>query len=67
MPMIRPCADLHNNYSEISDVCHSGFESVFITKNGKVLILQGFSAFAFFGKWFKKIILFFLKKCSKGG
>lgn len=35
MPMIRPSADLRNNYSEISDVCHASSEPVFITKNGK--------------------------------
>lgn len=35
MPMIRPSADLRNNYSEISDVCHATSEPVFITKNGK--------------------------------
>lgn len=35
MPMIRPSADLRNNYAEISDVCHASSEPVFITKNGK--------------------------------
>ncbi len=35
MPNIRPSADLRNNYSEISDFCHSCSEPVFITKNGK--------------------------------
>jgi len=34
MPTIRPSADLRNNYSEISDLCHEYAEPVFITKNG---------------------------------
>jgi len=34
MPTIRPSADLRNNYSEISDLCHEYQEPVFITKNG---------------------------------
>lgn len=35
MPTIRPSADLRNNYSEISEICHNHNEPVFITKNGK--------------------------------
>lgn len=35
MPTIRPSADLRNKYLEISDLCHSSYEPVFITKNGK--------------------------------
>jgi prevent-host-death family protein len=34
MPMIRPSADLRNNYNEISTICHEYSEPVFITKNG---------------------------------
>lgn len=34
MPTIRPSADLRNNYSEISELCHEYPEPVFITKNG---------------------------------
>ena len=34
MPLIRPSADLRNNYSEISELCHEYPEPVFITKNG---------------------------------
>jgi prevent-host-death family protein len=34
MPTIRPCADLRNNYNEISELCHEYAEPVFITKNG---------------------------------
>ena len=34
MPTIRPSADLRNNYSEISELCHEYSEPVFITKNG---------------------------------
>ncbi|MDR1815438.1 MAG: type II toxin-antitoxin system Phd/YefM family antitoxin [Clostridiales Family XIII bacterium] len=35
MPVIRPSADLRNNYGEISEFCHQHQEPVFITKNGK--------------------------------
>lgn len=31
---IRPCADLRNNYNEISRICHETNEPVYITKNG---------------------------------
>ena len=34
MPLIRPSADLRNNYNEISELCHEYPEPVFITKNG---------------------------------
>ena len=34
MPAIRPSADLRNKYSEISEICHTYSEPVFITKNG---------------------------------
>jgi prevent-host-death family protein len=34
MPTIRPSADLRNNYSEISELCHEYPEPIFITKNG---------------------------------
>ena len=34
MPTIRPCADLRNNYNEISRFCHETKQPVFITKNG---------------------------------
>jgi len=33
MPQIRPITDLRNT-SEISDLCHSKSEPIFITKNG---------------------------------
>jgi prevent-host-death family protein len=35
MPQIRPISDLRNRANEISDLCHSQDEPVFITKNGK--------------------------------
>ncbi len=35
MPMIRPSADLRNNYNEISALCHRYREPVYITKNGR--------------------------------
>ena len=35
MPVIKSSADLRNNYSEISELCHTYEEPVFITKNGK--------------------------------
>ena len=35
MPVIKPSADLRNNYNEVSELCHKYPEPVFITKNGK--------------------------------
>ncbi len=35
MPMIRPSADLRNNYNEISALCHQYREPIYITKNGR--------------------------------
>ena len=35
MPVIKSSADLRNNYSEISELCHTYEEPVFITTNGK--------------------------------
>lgn len=35
MPVIKPSAELRNNYNEISNFCHTYPEPVFITKNGK--------------------------------
>lgn len=34
MAFIRPCADLRNNYNEISRICHETNQPVYITKNG---------------------------------
>ena len=34
MALIRPSADLRNNYNEISKFCHATKEPVHITKNG---------------------------------
>ncbi len=34
MPTIKSSTDLRNNYNEISTLCHSFREPVFITKNG---------------------------------
>ena len=34
MAIIRPSADLRNNYNEISKLCHETNEPVYITKNG---------------------------------
>lgn len=34
MAVIRPCADLRNNYNEISRICHETNEPMFITRNG---------------------------------
>lgn len=34
MAIIRPCADLRNNYNEISKICHQSKKPVYITKNG---------------------------------
>lgn len=35
MPRILPISDLRNNFNEISKICHSDNEPVYITKNGK--------------------------------
>ena len=34
MAIIRPCADLRNNYNEISRICHETQKPIYITKNG---------------------------------
>ena len=34
MALIRPCADLRNNYNEISRICHETQKPIYITKNG---------------------------------
>lgn len=34
MAIIRPCAELRNNYNEISRICHETKEPMYITKNG---------------------------------
>ena len=34
MALIRPCADLRNNYNEISRICHETNQPIYITKNG---------------------------------
>lgn len=34
MAIIRPCADLRNNYNEISKLCHQTDKPIYITKNG---------------------------------
>lgn len=34
MALIRPSADLRNNYNEISRICHTTKEPVYITRNG---------------------------------
>jgi prevent-host-death family protein len=35
MPVIRPISDLRNHAVEISELCHSEDQPVFITRNGK--------------------------------
>jgi prevent-host-death family protein len=35
MPLIRPISDLRNRSTEISELCHSEDQPVFITKKGK--------------------------------
>jgi len=35
MPLIRPISDLRNRAMEISRLCHSEDQPVFITRNGK--------------------------------
>ena len=34
MALIRSCADLRNNYNEISKMCDETKEPIYITKNG---------------------------------
>ena len=34
MALIRPCADLRNNYNEISRICHETNQPIYITRNG---------------------------------
>ena len=34
MPNIKPSAYLRNNYNDVSELCHSKMEPIFITKNG---------------------------------
>lgn len=34
MALIRPSADLRNNYNEISKICHETKEPMYITRNG---------------------------------
>ena len=35
MPLIRPISDLRNRAMEISEICHTEDQPVFITRNGK--------------------------------
>lgn len=35
MPKIMPISDLRNNINQISEICHSNAEPVYVTKNGK--------------------------------
>ncbi len=35
MPAIKSSADLRNGYNDISTFCHTYYEPIFITKNGK--------------------------------
>ena len=35
MPLIRPVSDLRNRFTEISELCHSEDQPIFITKKGK--------------------------------
>lgn len=35
MPTIKSSADLRNHYNEISSLCHTYPEPIFITRNGK--------------------------------
>ena len=35
MPLIRPISDLRNRALEISEICHTEGQPIFITRNGK--------------------------------
>jgi len=41
MPTIRPVSDLRNNFNEISELCRSKDEPVFVTRQGKGEMLTG--------------------------
>lgn len=46
MPIVRPYADLIDNYNEISRICHETKEPVYITKDGeKDLVLLSNDAY----------------------
>ena len=36
MTIIKPISDLRNNFSKISETCHTQGEPIFLTKNGRV-------------------------------
>ena len=40
MPLIRPVSDLRNRFTEISELCHSEDQPIFITKGSHQLILK---------------------------
>ena len=55
MALIRPCADLRNNYNEISKICHETQEPMFITKNGSNdLVILSDEAFESLTKTFRE-------------
>ena len=46
MDLIRPSADLHNHYSEISKLCRENRQPVYITVNGRGdTVLMGMTDF----------------------
>ena len=59
MPVIRPSADLRNNYNEISQFCHEHPEPVFITKNGTgdlaVMSMEAYELLAGKLEWYSLI------------
>ena len=53
MALIRPRADLRNNYNEISRICHETKEPMYITKNGtNDLVILSDEAFESMSKTF---------------
>ena len=45
MPTIRSSEDLRNGYNDISSFCHTCNEPVFITKDGKNLVVMSIASY----------------------
>ncbi len=55
MALIRPCADLRNNYNDISRICHETKEAIYIIKNGSNdLVVLSDEAYENFKKAFEE-------------
>jgi prevent-host-death family protein len=58
MPQIRPITDLRNT-AEISDLCHSKTEPIFITKNGNgdmvIMSMETYERYLAFADTYEKL------------